>query len=177
MPRVAPEMPALKIAALKTPGLHLVGVVPGLSLQVKPSGAKSWILRAVVGGRRREIGLGGYPGVTLAQAREKARQARENIEQGVDPVQARKAARSALLASQASALTFKACALACIKAMEAGWKNTKHSQQWTNTLDTYAFPLLGRLLVADVTKGPVSYTHLPRGSSRFAGFADFAART
>ncbi|GGY82026.1 Arm DNA-binding domain-containing protein [Marinobacter zhanjiangensis] len=67
--------------------LHPVGGVAGLLLQVKPSGAKSWIYRTQVAGKRRNIGLGGFPDVTLAQARDKARTMREKIKEGVDPVE------------------------------------------------------------------------------------------
>jgi hypothetical protein len=69
MPRKATELGPLAVKRLTTPGLHAVGGVAGLLLQVKETGARSWILRAVVGADRRHIGLGGYPDVTLAQAR------------------------------------------------------------------------------------------------------------
>ncbi|MBK8104959.1 MAG: DUF4102 domain-containing protein [Betaproteobacteria bacterium] len=97
----------------------------------------------MVAGKRRELGLGGYPTVQLAAAREKARQARETISQGVDPAQAKSAARSALQAANARAVTFKTLAEQYIEAHEAGWKNSKHAAQWTSTLTQYAFPTLG----------------------------------
>lgn len=150
MPKKARELTALEVARLAAPGLHAVGGVAGLALQVKDSGARSWSLRVVVGRARREIGLGGFPSVTLAQAREKARRLREGIEQGADPVDERRAARSALIAAQGKALTFKAAADAYIEAQEAGWKNAKHGQQWRSTLETYAYPVMGGLLVRDV---------------------------
>lgn len=150
MPKKAKELTALEVARLAAPGLHAVGGVAGLALQVKDSGARSWSLRVVVGRARREIGLGGFPSVTLAQAREKARRLREGIEQGADPVDERRAARSALIAAQAKALTFKAAAEAYIEAQEAGWRNAKHGQQWRNTLETYAYPVIGSLMVRDV---------------------------
>jgi hypothetical protein len=98
MPKKAKELSALEVQRIKMPGLHAVGVVAGLHLQVLPSGARSWVLRVVIGGKRRDMGLGGYPDVTLAGAREKARAARETIEQGIDPIAVRVAAKSALAA-------------------------------------------------------------------------------
>lgn len=123
--------------------------MPGLHLQIAGQ-ARSWILRATVGGKRRDIGLGGFPAVTLAQARDKARQARESIAQGRDPVLLRRSAMSALLASQARAITFADAARLFLDAKSDEWRNAKHRQQWTNTLETYAAPHIGKILIADV---------------------------
>lgn len=150
MPKAAIELKALDVQRLTAPGLHFVGVVPGLALQVLPSGGRTWILRAMVAGKRRDMGLGGYPAVTLAQARELARAARERIKAGHDPVAEAKAARSAQAASRATALTFQQCAEKYIAAHKSGWKSEKHAQQWTNTLDQHAYPTLGQMLVRDV---------------------------
>jgi integrase len=150
MPKLAKELKALEVAKIATPGLHFVGVVPGLALQVTPGGARSWTLRAVIGGKRRDMGLGNYPSVTLAMAHAKARDARELIRQGVDPIQRQQAAQSALRASMAEALTFKECAEKYIKTHRAGWRNAKHAQQWENTLAQHAYPIIGELMVRDV---------------------------
>ena len=150
MPKLATEMGAMEVSKKTAPGLHFVGVVPGLALQVTATGARSWTLRTVIGGKRRDMGLGGYPAVTLAMAREKAREARELIRQGSDPIQRQQDAQSALRASMAAALTFRECAEKYIAAHKAGWKNVKHAQQWRNTLQQHAYPVLGDLLVRDV---------------------------
>ncbi len=152
MPKLASEMGALAVSKVNTPGLHFVGYITGLALQVKGSGAKSWILRCVVGGRRRDMGLGSYPSVGLAQARQKAAEARELIRQGVDPIERQRSALSALKASLASQLTFKETAKAYMSAHETTWKNAKHAQQWRNTLKEYAYPAFGDLLVRDIEK-------------------------
>ena len=152
MPRLASEVSALVVSNLSKPGLHFVGVVQGLALHITATGARSWVLRVVIAGRRREMGLGNYPGVTLAQARERARAARESIRQGVDPIDRQRAAQSALRAAMAKALTFQQVADAYISAHESGWKNVKHGQQWRNTLEQHAYPVLGSLLVRDVEK-------------------------
>lgn len=152
MPKLARELGALAVSRLTKPGLHFVGGVPGLALQVTPTGARSWTLRAVIGGKRRDMGLGAYSpgGVTLAKARESAAAARELIRKGIDPIQQQQAAQSALRAAMVDALTFKESAELYMKAHAAGWKNTKHRQQWRNTLTQHAYPVFGELLVRDV---------------------------
>ena len=84
MPKVAKELSALDVKRLAHPGgkrnaLFAVGGVPGLHLQITPKTGRSWVLRAKVGSKRRDLGLGGFPAVTLAQAREKARNMRSKI--------------------------------------------------------------------------------------------------
>ena len=117
MPRLAKELSPVEIRRLSIPGVHPVGGVSGLLLQVKASGAKSWILRYATGvartsrsGRpfaaRRDLGLGPFPEIGLAEARDRAREAKEKIRQGIDPVAERKIARATLKAAQAKALTF-----------------------------------------------------------------------
>jgi hypothetical protein len=146
----ARELAPIEVQRLTKPGLHTVGAVAGLYLQVLPTGARSWVLRAMVAGKRRDMGLGGFPDVTLAQAREKAREARATIEKGIDPIAERAAARSTLAASRGAAITFEEAARKFIAAKSPEWKNVKHGQQWTNTLETYAFPVVGKLACADV---------------------------
>lgn len=149
MPKKSRELGALEVSRLMEGGLHAVGGVPGLHLQIAGR-ARSWILRTTVGSKRRDIGLGGFPAVTLAQAREKARQARESIVQGHDPVLLRRSAVSALLASQARAITFADATRLFLDAKSDEWRNAKHREQWTNTLATYAAPHIGKMLIADV---------------------------
>lgn len=150
MPKQAREVSALALSKLVSPGLHFAGGTAGLALQIADSGSRSWVLRAMVGGKRREMGLGRYPDVTLAQARERARQARDLIRQGKDPIDEQRRARSALMASRATAVTFEQASSSYIDAHEAGWRNSKHAQQWRNTLATYAYPKLGPLVVQDI---------------------------
>ncbi len=149
MPVIAKELTALEVKRLTQPGLHAVGTVAGLRLRVKPSGARSWILRTMIGTRRAEVGLGGYPTVSLAQAIEYARDARQAIRGGIDPAAERRAKRVTV------EWTFKKTALAYIADNRAGWKNPKHAQQWENTLATYAYPIFGDKHVRDVTKQDV----------------------
>ena len=150
MARKAQELGPLAVSRLASPGLHFVGGVAGLALQINERGARSWVLRIKVGDKRRDMGLGGFPDVSLAGAREAARAARAKVKDGIDPVAHARDARSAAKASQAAAKTFRFCALAYIDAHEAGWRNAKHAQQWRNTLETYAYPAIGDLQVRDV---------------------------
>lgn len=150
MPRRAKEMTALEVKRLREPGLHFVGTVPGLALQITTSGARSWILRLAVAGRRREMGLGNFPAVTLAQAHEKAREARALLSKGIDPIEDARAKLSALAAAAALAVDFDHCAEQYIKDHADGWKNAKHAQQFKNTLEQYASPVMGKLLVKDI---------------------------
>jgi integrase len=148
MPKVAKALSALEVKRLTEPGLHAVGHVAGLCLFVKPSRAKSWILRVMVV-RRRHIGLGGYPTTSLAQAIEAARAARQTIRAGIDPVDQRRAQRNTIAA------TFERVAGDYIKVHRAGWKGLKHAAQWEATLKAYVFPFIGARHVADVTRGDV----------------------
>ena len=150
MARKARELGSFQVQNLKEPGLHFVGGVAGLALQVLNSGGRSWILRVMVGTKRRDMGLGGYPDVTLAQAREAAREARAKIRSGIDPIEEARANLSQLKAAQAAALTFEECAEAYIRSQEAKWTNTKSPAQWRSSLKTYAYPHMGNLLVRDV---------------------------
>ena len=108
MPKKAKELSDLEVRRLAqpekkkkpTPGHYSVGGVAGLALQVAETGASTWILRVKIGAKRRDMGLGGYPDVTLAQARAHAREARDLIDQGIDPILERQQAKSRLMAEQ-----------------------------------------------------------------------------
>ncbi len=150
MPRIATELGPLAVKRLITPGMHAVGGVAGLYLQVRNETAKSWILRALVVDRRRDIGLGAYPAVSLAEARLKAQACRDSIQQGVDPVVAKQAARSSLAAQRARATKFIDVAKRYIKSHASGWKSAKHADQWGSTLEAYVYPVIGPMVVADV---------------------------
>ena len=157
MPKKVNHRTALEVSRWREPGLHTVGGVTGLHLQVKPSRAtpprdpvRSWILRAMVGGRRLDIGLGPFPEVSLEQARQKTRETREQIRQGLHPLEQRRAARDALRASYGKRLTFDEAAKAAHQARVDEFKNPKHRAQWIKTLETYASPKIGKLPVAAI---------------------------
>lgn len=150
MPKKAVELGALAVERLRDPGLHFVGGVAGLALQVLPSGGRTWVLRATVAGKRRDMGLGGFPDVTLAGAREAARAARAKADSGIDPIEDRKENRVKLQVTRENAKTFDECAKIYIEAHEAGWRNMKHAQQWRNSLAMHAGPIIGAMLVREV---------------------------
>jgi integrase len=152
MARKAKELSALEVGRLSKAGNHAVGGVAGLYLYINDTGARSWVLRSMVGDKRRHMGLGGFPDVPLAQAKEKARKARDDISNGVDPIVQRKVALSALRAQQATEKTFKEAAQGYLDAHSESWKNPKHAAQWANTLETYAYPIMKNLLVRDVAQ-------------------------
>lgn len=149
-PKHAQELTAMAVKKASKPGYHYVGGVPGLILQVAETGSKSWILRTTVGNKRREIGLGGYPEISLKAAREAARAARAQIRDGIDPVAERKAARAALIAAQGKTITFKAAAYRCHSAKSAEFRNDKHRKDWISSLERYAFPVIENLPVSDI---------------------------
>jgi integrase len=130
--------------------LHPVGGVAGLLLQVKPSGAKSWIYRTQVAGKRRNIGLGGFPDVTLSQARDKARETRDKIKEGIDPVEHSKAVKRGLRAAQMATITFADAMGKYIAMKSKEFQNPRQEQQWTNSLTTYAVPHIGKVPVREI---------------------------
>ncbi|MFP3984115.1 MAG: tyrosine-type recombinase/integrase [Desulfurivibrionaceae bacterium] len=149
MPKRTKELSALEVKRLTRPGRHAVGTISGLLLAVKDSGAKSWILRTVVGGKRRNIGLGSYPEISLAEAKERARDAKEKIRQGIDPVEERRAASRALH-EQSGRMTFSEAARLCHQQKSPEFKNEKHARQWLATIERYANPVIGDLPVNEV---------------------------
>lgn len=150
MPKRAKELSAIQVRRIDKPGMHAVGGVAGLLLQVTEGEGRSWVLRARVGNRRRHVGLGPYPEVSLAQARDKAREAKEQLRKGIDPVAERQAARDALRADQAARISFAEAARECHAAREKEFRNAKHRRDWLSSLERYAFPTLGGIPVGDV---------------------------
>ena len=127
----------------------------GLFLQVSKWGTKAWIFRYERDGREHHMGLGPLHAVSLAQARERARDYRQLRTQGIDPIEARNAAGAERRIAAAKAKTFDQCADAYIAAHHAGWRNAKHAAQWEATLATYASPEFGKLPVHAVDTGLV----------------------
>lgn len=138
----------MKLSARKveTAGVGRHGDGRGLFLYVKPTLARSWVLRYQMQGRRHDLGLGAYPDVTLAMARQKATDARRLILEGDDPIAKRR---------QAQPKTFKDAALELIESKRSGWKNAKHAAQWTSTLEAYVFPTLGPMQVTKIATADV----------------------
>jgi hypothetical protein len=157
MPKIAKQLSDLQVRRINRVGWHAVGGVAGLLLQVrKPvkDGAqapRSWILRVKVGDQRQPIGLGSYPQVSLATAREQAAKLVLDARQGVNLKDKKRQQRSALIAAAAKNKTFRECAEAYMDAHSSDYTNDKHRKQWQATLIAYAYPLIGNMLVADIT--------------------------
>lgn len=132
----------LSVRQKKEPGHY--GDGGGLWLQVSKTLTKSWVFRYTRRGKTHELGLGPFPAISLAAARDKAEQMRTTLAMGGDPM----AERAAAKANAATRMTFAECAERYISDNRAGWKNPKHADQWRNTLETYAFPVIGALDVA-----------------------------
>ncbi|MCG7362870.1 tyrosine-type recombinase/integrase [Roseomonas sp. ACRSG] len=136
----------------------------GLTLRVLAPGRGQWVLRFMLSGKSREMGLGAAPAVSLSDARAAAEEARRQLSRGVDPISARHAgeaarrkaeAAAAEAASQASERTFQALAQAHIEAHAPGWKNPRQRSQWLQSLEKHAFPKLGAKDVGQITRADV----------------------
>ena len=156
MPKIAKPLSDLQVRRITRVGWNAVGGVAGLLLQVrKPTneGAqmpRSWILRVKVGEQRQPIGLGSYPQVSLAAAREQAAKLVLEAKQGVNLKAKKRALRSSLLSAAAKNKTFKECAEAYMDAHSSDYTSDKHRKQWPATLFTYAYPVIGNMLVSDI---------------------------
>lgn len=152
MPRRAKELSASEVRRLSTPGFHAVGGVSGLYLRINDADGKSWVLRTMISAKRRDIGLGGFPDVSIASAREAARSLKLRIAEGIDPVEERKARKAAVIAAQKQGKTFAEAVEDFLASNKLdGLRNEKHRNQWGSTLHTYAVPKLGEMRVADIT--------------------------
>lgn len=144
---------ARSVQVEKHPGYHRYG--PSLYLQVASGGTKAWIFRfkSPVTGKQREMGLGSVSTLSLAKARERAIQCRQQMLTGLDPIEERNSGRRFQQLEQARAITFEQAAEQCIASKKHEWKNAKHGQQWVNTLTTHAYPTIGKLSVAAFDTG------------------------
>lgn len=132
------------------------GKQPGLNLQVASGAAgfvRSWVFRytSPTTGKRRELGLGSTRSVGLADARARAADAVKAVADGIDPKEARDTEKVQRVTATQKRLTFEQAASQCIAARQHEWKNEKHRHQWVTTLKTYAYPVIGKLPVDQVT--------------------------
>ena len=155
---------ALSAKTLSKPGRHRAG--DGLYLYVSPSGTKSWVQRIVIHGRRRDIGLGPYPAVSLADARDLAHDNRTAISRGRDPVAEKREARQAGLRSAPSIPTFAEAAARVIELRRPTWSNARHAAQWKNTLAAYAHPVIGHKTVDSITPADAMEVLIPIWTSK-----------
>ena len=137
---------AMRVSSLSTPGRYADG--SGLHLVIDKSGAKRWVLRTVVRGRRRDMGLGGVRSVSLAQARLTAQRYRAIARSGGDPLEERRRESKAIPTFEKAAITVHA-------GLVPSWRNAKHSAQWIISLERHAFPSIGPRPVSQITSADV----------------------
>jgi integrase len=165
---MAGKLSALKVRNLTAPGRY--GDGGGLWLQVRGAERRSWLFRYKRQSRAHWMGLGPFEDVTLAEARELAREARRVLLKGDDPMEQRRSDRSAR-----AGVSFREVADLYIKSHESTWRNATHRAQWRSTLETYAFPVFGDRPAAEITVGDVMkvldpiWREKPETASRLRG--------
>jgi integrase len=142
------RLTALKVKRETRPGMHHDG--RGLYLCISESGARSWLFRFMLHGRRHEMGLGSAHDISLAEAREAAHQARKLKANGIDPLASKRSSRAARRAAEAAAVTFAQCAESYMVAKQSEWRSLVHARQWRQSLNDYVLPVIGTLPVAAV---------------------------
>src|SRR5262245_53688389 len=162
MPKRAQEMTAKAVAALNADGRYAVGGVAGLYFRIEGQ-SRSWVLRIVVNGDRRDLGLGPYPVVSLAMARQQALKRRVALMERMpaaegDPLPSHRPrpAQTTIDGRDKLDRSFEACAHAYIDAQAPGWKSSKHAKQWLSTLQSYAFPHIGKLDVSVIAASHIT---------------------
>ena len=149
MARLTHRLTAVAVANLKSKGLYPYG--NGLYLRITDGGTKNRIWRFKRGGAAHDMGVGALATVTLAKARGMAAEARQQRLQGVDPIEARKVRKAAHgVAREDRVAKFRDCAEKLIASHEKSWRNAKHRAQWSATLKTYVYPIIGELPVTAI---------------------------
>lgn len=172
-----PKLSAIAVQKRNLPGRYTD--LNGLILQVKCNRngdvRKSWLVRYSFAGKRREMGIGSFPSLSLAEARDTAIDIKRMTREGLDPIRSRKKEKEERILEQSARINFQKCAEDYIEAYEASWKNAKHRQQWRNTLSSYAYPVIGHVDVNDISLDDVMavieplWTTKPETASRVRG--------
>ncbi|QWD88540.1 integrase arm-type DNA-binding domain-containing protein [Polynucleobacter sp. MWH-CaK5] len=136
---------------IRTPGRYTDALVKGLHIWVKPNLNKYWIFRYTHMGKQQNISLGAFPTLTIAEARIKAQQARDELNEGKNPLAAKTAAKTQRNAQEAKKILFKDFAASCIQTKRSEWSNQKHGDQWVFTLEEYAYPIIGNKALDEIT--------------------------
>jgi integrase len=173
------EMRAVKrLTALAVKRAAGRGMYPdggGLYLQISKNGSRAWVLRFRFAGKRRHLGLGALPLVSLAEARDRAQSARRLIWEGKDPVEIRRQQRSAARVERSRSITVRKAAERYIDAHKAGWSSDVHARQWSVSLRDHVFPVIGDLPVSAIERDAVMrvlqpvWTVKPETASRIRG--------
>lgn len=148
MAKKVKQLSEIKLKTLKIPGAYADG--DGLYFQVTKTGSRSWFYRYQHQGKQRKQGLGSYPTVTLAMARDKTLACRQLLVSGVDPIQDRRQKKLDAELKANRQKTFRYCAEQYIDSKKGEWSNAKHVYQWTQSLDHYAYPIIGDTPVQEI---------------------------
>ena len=149
------RLSAARVNALRKPGRYTDG--QGLHLFIGKTGNKSWVQRISVDGKRRDIGLGGFPAVSLAQARKRSADIRTAVADGYDPLVEK---------HKPKILTLKEAAHTVHRENRPRWRNDKHAAAWIRTLERYAFPLIGNKPIDRIGRADVLTVLTPIWSTR-----------
>ena len=136
---------------IKTAGRYTDALVKGLHVWVKPNLNKYWIFRYTHKGKQHNISLGTFPALTIAEARIKAQQARDELSEGKNPLTAKKSAKALKNEQAVKKVLFKDFAASCIQTKRSEWSNQKHGDQWVYTLEEYAYPIIGKKALDEIT--------------------------
>ena len=145
----APILTARQVERLQEPGRYRDGLIAGLYLQVSDRGAKSWVLRYELHGRERMMGLGPVSTFSLKEARERARLARQQLTDGIDPLQVKHESRTASQLTAARRLTFRQAGEQYVVQHRAEW-SVGHAEAFVGTLASYVYPVLGNMDVVSI---------------------------
>jgi integrase len=140
------------VTNLKIPGRYTDALVKGLHIWVKSSQRKYWIFRFSYAGKQHNISLGSFPSLGIAEARLKAQLERDKLESGINPAEQRKSfnANKPKQESRLNKVTFKNFAHNFVESKRAEWTNQKHGDQWTYTLEEFAFPVIGNKPIDEI---------------------------
>lgn len=158
------KLDAVTVHRLKTPGRYCDGL--GLWLQVADAGTKSWLFRYTRYGKARQMGLGALHTVSLAEARERARAARQHILDGEDPIEIKRTKRDQARAGSTEQMLFKDAVQRFLNLHRDTWKNQKHQAQWQSTLERYAYPTLASRPIAAIDGALITETLSPIWSKK-----------
>ena len=170
MPKKAKELSAIAVSKLKNEGRYAVGGVDGLHFRIVGN-SRAWVLRVAVGTRtnsdgktvvhRRDMGLGSYPEISLAEARDIAREMRRRIRNGIDPLEQKKLDKETMRIQQRNSKTFRECAEVVIENKTRGFRSARHQTYWRVSLESYVFPILGDSIVGTITRADVAAVLTP----------------
>jgi len=135
---------------LKSAGRYTDALIKGLHVWVKPNGKKYWIFRYNFNNKQHNISLGSFPALSISEARIKAQQYRDQIDNNINPLDIKNKAKDQLKQAQSKKLTFREFAAECITTKRAEWTNQKHGDQWEYSLDEFAYPVIGEKHLDDI---------------------------